>query len=185
MIERLAAIARPVLDFPLIQLTRQNHALEHATIHVLSRQIKGLAMSGRSDTSGFVLLGDAPTEKIEAAAREALTRLKRGESNLAIHPNCGTNLITAGALTTLVAFIGTWGGTRRLTPNRLGWILSWMMVAVLVSQPLGMSLQKHFTTDGKPGGLEITGVTRREISLPILPKLVVHHVTTTQTGETA
>jgi hypothetical protein len=181
MIERLATYARPILDFPLIQTIRRNHALEHATIHILSRKIKGLAMSGRSNANGFVLVGDAPTEQIEAAAREALSRLKRGEHNLAVHPNCGTNLITAGALTTLVAFIGTWGGTRRLTLNRLSWILTWMMVAVLVSQPLGMSLQNHFTTEGEPGGLEIASITRSEIQLPFpaLPRIVLHHIATT------
>lgn len=36
------------------------------------------------------------------------------------------------------------------------------MIAVLVSQPLGMDLQRYFTTDGVPGTLEIISITRSD-----------------------
>jgi hypothetical protein len=178
MIQRLAVLARPALDTPYILKTRRNHGLEHATIHLLSRRVKGLSMAGRSSAGGFILLGDAPTVQIEAAARDALSRMKSGEHGLAIHPNCGTNLVTAGVLTSLVAFIMTRAGTRRLNFDRLGGMVSFMMLAVLISQPLGMSLQQHFTTEGNPGEMEIVSVTRTELKLPFLSPLIVHNITT-------
>ena len=71
---------------------RNNHALEHATLHVL--QEKGLKsrLGGISDVGGFWIYGDVETEAIFTAAQEALKRLADGESELAVHPNCGTNI---------------------------------------------------------------------------------------------
>src|SRR5512147_1131166 len=117
MLQELAAMSRPVLDFPYIRRTRRNHGLEHATIHVLSGS--RYRLSGRSDDSGFVLLGEVPTEAVEAAAREALRRMRNGEHNLAVHPNCGTNLLTTGFLASMVGLIGMAGGSRRDSFNRL------------------------------------------------------------------
>src|SRR5450432_4134839 len=99
LVERFANFAQPVLDLPLIRRTRRNHGLEHATIHILSQRVSNLKMAGRSTDSGFVLLGDAPTEQVEAAVREALRRMSAGEHGLAVHPNCGTNLVTTGLMT--------------------------------------------------------------------------------------
>src|SRR5690606_14137353 len=92
MLEQLAHSAKPVLDLPIVRRTRRNHGLEHATITLLSRRIKGLQMAGRSDENGFTLMGEAPTDQIEASVNEALRRMRAGEHNLAVHPNCGTNL---------------------------------------------------------------------------------------------
>lgn len=41
MIEQLSKMAQPVLDMPFIRRTRRNHGLEHATVHVLSKQFRG------------------------------------------------------------------------------------------------------------------------------------------------
>jgi hypothetical protein len=136
-------------------------------------------MAGRSSADGFILLGEAPTDQIEGAARDALARMKKGEHGLAVHPNCGTNLLTTGALTTLVAFLGTAGGTRRMNGDRAVGLMSLMMLAVLISQPLGMSLQKYFTTEGDPGDLEIVSITRSTLKLPFLAPLTIHRVKTT------
>ena len=76
MWEQLATAAKPILDLPVVRRTRRNHGLEHATIHVLSSRIKGLQMAGRSTDSGFVLLGEAPTELVEASVRDALSRMR-------------------------------------------------------------------------------------------------------------
>lgn len=183
MIEQMAVFARPVLHLPFIQKTRRNHGLEHATIHLLARRVKGLTMAGRSSSTGFILLGEAPTAQVEAAAQDALNRMKKGEHGLAIHPNCGTNLVTTGVLTTLVATVVTRFGSRRLNPDRLGGLMSMMMLAVLVSQPLGLALQKHFTTDGDPGDLEIVSVTRSEVRLPFVAPLTIHTVVTRARAE--
>jgi hypothetical protein len=178
MIERIAQFLRPALEAPLIQRTRRNHGLEHATIHVLSSRIRNLRMSGRSTDSGFFLFGDVPTEMIETAVRDALRRMKNGERNLAVHPNCGTNYVTAGALTTLVAALTMTGSNRRNVADRLPLVMLLMMFAVLFAQPLGMSLQKHITTEGDPGDLEITEISRSESRFPLGSGVVVHTVRT-------
>ncbi len=177
MLSQLALLARPLLNIPFIRQTRRNHGLEHATIHLLARRVKGLTMAGRSGPGGFILIGDAPTPQIEAARRDALHRMKNGEHSLAVHPNCGTNLVTAGLLTTLVAVLATSGGTRR-SLDRMAGVMPMMMISVLVSQPLGMALQKHFTTDGDPGNLEIVSVTRREVTLPFGKPVTIHTIKT-------
>jgi len=179
MLEQLAETARPVLNFPFVRRTRRNHGLEHAAIHVLGG--KGYRLSGRSDDAGFVILGDVPTEAVESAVEEALRRMRGGEHNLAVHPNCGTNLLTTGFLTSMVGIIGLSGRSRADSFNRLPYVMLLMMGAVLYSQPLGMNLQKHFTTDGDPGDLEVLGIKRSEMRLPFGSPVTVHRVNTRST----
>lgn len=180
MIEQLAVFAHPLLEWSLIRRIRRNHGLEHATIHVLSGRVKGLKMAGRSSDSGFVLFGDVPTEQVESSVRDALRRMRSGEHNLAIHPNCGTNLVAAGALTTLVALVGLRTTAGKSLLDRLPLVMVLMMFSVLFSQPLGMSLQEHITTKGDPGDLDLVRVTRREVKMPFGGgRMVVHNVVTT------
>lgn len=109
MIQFLAILAAPLLNLPVIRRIRRNHGLEHATIHMLSRKQKNLNIAGRSTSAGFYLYGNVPTAEVEAAAQEALYRMRHGEHGLAIHPNCGTGLVTAGVLTSITALAGTAG----------------------------------------------------------------------------
>ncbi len=180
LIERFANFAQPVLDLPLVRRTRRNHGLEHATIHVLSGRVKDLKMAGRSTDLGFVLLGEAPTEQVEAAVRDALRRMRGGEHSLAIHPNCGTNLVTTGTMTTLAAMLGLSGASRRQAWNRLPTVLLLVMGALLFSQPVGLALQKYITTDGDPADLEVVSITRSQMQTPLSTNpLTVHRVKTT------
>jgi hypothetical protein len=179
MLQQLATMAQPMLDHPLVRRTRRNHGLEHATIHILSGRIKGLHMAGRSTDGGFVLLGEAPTDMIEQAVADALRRMSNGEHHLALHPNCGTNLVTTGFMTSIVGLVGLSGATRREAFNRLPAVMLLMMLALLVSQPLGMGLQKHFTTLGDPGDLEIISITRAQVNTPLgRQPMTVHRVVT-------
>lgn len=179
MIKELATAARPILELPVVRRTRRNHGLEHATIHILSRRIRKLRMAGRSDSGGFYLLGDAPTEAIEAAAHEALRRMKAGDHELAVHPNCGTNLVTTASLATGAAMLGLAGATRKAAWNRAPWVMALIAGSLIIGQPLGMTLQRYFTTDGDPGDLEIERIERSEQSLlPGRAPLIVHRVTT-------
>lgn len=181
MIAQLALFFQPILEWVVIRRVRRNHALEHATIHMLSRSIKGLRVAGRSSESGFVLFGDVPTAHVEAAAAEALRRMQKGEHQWAIHPNCGTNLVTTGALTTFTALMG-FNGSSRSKIDRLPLVMIMMMLAILVSQPLGTSLQQHFTTKGDPGDLEIASVTRGEMTFPFSGQPVTIHRVHTRYG---
>jgi hypothetical protein len=177
MFEQLADSARPVLNFPYVKRTRRNHGLEHASIHLLGH--KGYRLSGRSDDGGFVILGDVPTDAVETAVRDALRRMKNGEHNLAVHPNCGTNLLTTGMLTSLVGILGLGGTSRMNSFNRLPLVMILMMGAVLYSQPLGNNVQKYFTTEGDPGDMEVLDITRREVRLPFSDSpMIVHRVNT-------
>ena len=177
IVSSIASILRPILEFSPVKRVRQNHAFEHATIHMLNRQ--NYILSGRASLGGFVIMGDAPTEKVEAAAAEALSRLKRGQKQLALHPNCGTNLVTAGVISTGIAAIGFMGTDRKRAWERFPLVLIFMMVATLYSTPIGMTVQEYITTDGDPGDLEIVRVKRGEMKLPFRSKpIVVHNIST-------
>lgn len=182
MIKKIADSIRPALDFPLIRKTRRNHGLEHATVHILSKQVERLRIAGRSTHNGFMLIGDVPTEKVEAAVKEALARMRDGEHNLAVHPNCGTNLVATGTLTALVGFFGVGMRRRQGLLNHFSWMVTMMMLAALVAQPLGMDLQKHITTEGDPGDLELIDVSRYVFTLPILRRPITIHNVVTRKG---
>ena len=149
-----------VLDVPYIRRTRRNHGLEHATIHMLSHKIKDLRMVGRSDSRGFWLLGDVSTHDVRQAVDTALTRMRGGEHGLAIHPNCGTNLVTIaflGAVATMAALTGSErdAGGRFA---RLPLVMFGIMMAAIFGQPLGRQIQEHVTTLGDPGDLQIVEI---------------------------
>lgn len=148
-----------LLDAPLVSETRRNHALEHATIHILSARFPGRAMAGHSNPTGFFLIGDLPTEQVRDAVGEALTRLQQGESHLAIHPGCGTNYAVTGALGALFASIGMIGTkSARQRWERFPLLMALSMLAFIIAPPLGSALQKRVTTQPDPGGLTIVDI---------------------------
>lgn len=181
MIEAIARKMRPLLEAPIVRQVRRNHALEHATAHMLARRVPNLRLSGRASDDGFVLVCDVPEETMEAAVREGLERLRAGESRWAVHPNCGTNLVTLAAMTTGAGVIGL-GGKRRLTSDSVSFTMLLMIPAAMIARPLGMSLQKHITTKGDPGDLEVVSVKRRTFSLPFMNKPVVYYRVNTRRG---
>lgn len=169
--------AQRLVTLPVIRQIRRNHALEHAAIHILSSRVRGLQMAGRSDAKGFVLIGEAETRAVERAVNDALHRLQRGERGLAIHPNCGTNLVTAGAMTSAAALIGHRISRNDSTANRFSLLMTLMMTTLVISQPVGTWLQRHVTTDGDPADLRVVEVTRHESNMFGL-RVVVHRVNT-------
>jgi DNA polymerase-3 subunit delta len=89
-----------VLNYPPISRVRRNHGLEHATLHILSQHSPKRPLAGHSDTRGFWVLGNVPTDEVQEAVAEAIRRMNAGEQNLAVHPNCGTNFVTSGICST-------------------------------------------------------------------------------------
>jgi hypothetical protein len=149
-----------LLDMPIIRRVRRNHGLEHATIHVLARRVPDLRVVGRSDTQGFWLYGNVSTEAVQQSADMALNRMRAGEHQLAIHPNCGTNLVTIallGALASLFALIGS-ERERFGKLQRLPLLALMLMLSIIVGQPLGLQLQQYVTTLGDPADMEITEI---------------------------
>ncbi len=146
-----------LLDISFIRRVRRNHGLEHATIHLLSGRIPDLRIVGRSDLNGFWLYGDVSTEAVQQSVTAALNRMRAGEYQLAIHPNCGTNLVTVallGAFATLFALIGS-EKERFGKLQRLPLLALVLMLAMSVGQPLGLQIQQYVTTLGDPADMEI------------------------------
>ncbi|KZL48310.1 MULTISPECIES: DUF6391 domain-containing protein [Cyanophyceae] len=95
-----------------IILLRQVHALEHATVWVLSEantaytpsrptkvQVDNELLGGLSTEQGFYLYGEVNISDLRRAVTLGLNRLINGEWDLAVHPRCGTNASVAMLLT--------------------------------------------------------------------------------------
>lgn len=154
----------------IIERIKCNHATEHATIHVLGSRLSNLAVAGRADHKGFFLYGEIPTEQIRSAAEEALYRLQAGESHLAVHPRCGTNLVVAGLLAGLSSLAVTAGRPQSLL-ERLPRMLLATTLAVLAAQPLGPIIQEKFTTSPNLAGVRVGGISQNTLG-----KMTVHRV---------
>jgi hypothetical protein len=158
-----------ILETPIIATIRRNHALEHATVHLLSRRGPYGQVMGRTTTDGFYIYGPVETKEVAAAASEALARLRAGEHELAIHPRCGTNLAVAGLLAGLSSFLA-WGGKgRRLT--KLPRLLLAATIAVIAAQPLGLLVQERLTTSTDLEEVTIKGVTHQKVGGMVIHKV--------------
>lgn len=150
---------------------RRNHGLEHATIHVLSEKHKNFSAQGNSDHRGFHLniYGDISEEEVMDAVETAFRRMKAGEHDLAVHPNCGTVLLTTATMATMAAQAVFNLEQRRqmrtksdmaILFNALPSAVLAVVVSLIVSRPLGVQLQAKFTTEGDLGELQIRSIRR-------------------------
>jgi hypothetical protein len=173
--QRVFNLMQPALDTPFVRRVRRNHGLEHATIHMLSSKMSRLSVVGRSDGGGFSLYGDIPTDMVGSAVDEALDRMRKGEHSLAIHPNCGTNLVTAAGLTAAAALAALVGSERehRGKLSRLPLVMLGVMGALVLAQPLGMRIQQNVTTLGDPSDLDVLSISQRKRG-----KMTIHRVET-------
>ncbi len=155
---RLSANARPIRSI------QHNHALEHATLHVISEKGHRSALAGFSDPAGFTVIGEVDTELLLTAAQEALTRLQNGERSLAIHENCGTNFAAAGVLAGFAGWLGMLGtrDSLRSRLDRLPTVIMLVTLALIFAQPLGPMLQNGFTTRADVGNLSIKEIQRKK-----------------------
>lgn len=150
---------------------RRNHGLEHATIHVLSARHKNFSAQGSSDHRGFYLnvYGDVPEDEVRDAVQEAYRRMKDGEHGLAVHPNCGTVLLTTAGMAALAAQAAF--GVEQLRQRRSAFspavllnglpsaVLA-VVVTLIISRPVGLAVQERYTVEGDLGPLEIVRVER-------------------------
>jgi hypothetical protein len=150
-----------ILELPHILSARRNHAVEHATLKVLARKYEDKTLAGHSNPTGFFLFGDIATEDIRAAIKEATTRLRAGECDLAIHPGCGTNMATSMVVPAAFAWLPFQGA--RSTRGRLLLIpigLTFALVGYLLSKPLGPWFQRNVTTEADLGNMQVVEITR-------------------------
>jgi hypothetical protein len=154
---------------------RRNHGLEHASIHVLSEKNVRRSIAGHSDSGGFWLIGDLTLEETRAAVEEALKRLRAGERQLAVHPNCGTNFVVSGAAAGLFGALSMTGAGNKRTAvlERLPLAILLSTVALIASRPLGMRVQERITTNGDPGNLQIIDIRQSRRG-----NLIMHRVET-------
>jgi hypothetical protein len=139
---------------------RQNHALEHATITILSGYIPDLRVSARSTSRGFTIFGDVDLGLLRRALDEALRRLLAGEAELAIHPNCGTNLVVGISFLTLGTMLGM---TASRTRTRVASAALSSVAGVAAARPIGQLVQKYITTLPDLRGVHVTEIYRRKI----------------------
>lgn len=153
-------MAKSLLDLQPISRIRRNHGLEHATIHVLNKKYPEIPFAGVSSARGFTLIGDVPTEEVALAAIEALKKMRAGQSDLAYHPNCGTNFAVSGLFAGLAAWLGMLGSGKKIKHQieRLPLVILLATTAFILTRSWGPQLQKEITTSGEPGGLELTRV---------------------------
>lgn len=148
-----------ILDLPLILETRRNHALEHATLKILSPKYPAVPMGGHSNPTGFFIIGDVHIEDLRDAVEEARDRLRAGEGELAIHPGCGTNYATSGLLAGTVAWFGFSGNARwQKKLWRIPFILPLAVLVWMLGKPLGPRLQAKITTEADLGDLDIFSI---------------------------
>lgn len=146
-------------------MLRQVHALEHATVWLLSEPTFDLTsqradhqmLGGMSTERGFYIYGNVNTASLQRAARTALLRITSGEWHLAVHPRCGTNLSVGMLLTAGVAF-----GVHLVLPK--GPLEQLIAIGVATSTAahlapdLGSLAQKYITT-AIPFNLEIADIS--------------------------
>lgn len=147
-------------DFLLTRRVRQNHALEHATVTILSGILPSLSVSARSNTRGFTIFADIDPALVRRCANEALARLRAGEVALAIHPNCGTNLAVGMSL----AMIGSlWSLTAMRPRTRVASALASSVAGAMAARPLGGLAQKYLTTLPDLSDVRIVEVRTRRL----------------------
>jgi hypothetical protein len=153
-----------------ILMLRQVHALEHATVWILSKSggsatqkseqnvdIDNQLYSGLSTEEGFYLYGEANISDLRRAVNLALRRLTNGEWNLAVHPRCGTNASVAMLLTAGLAV-----GMHLLLPRGpieqlIGLSLA-TTTATELAPDVGSFFQRHITT-AIPFNLAVENIT--------------------------
>jgi len=150
----------------LISRTRRNHGLEHATLNLLAKTHPRKPFAGHSDTGGFWILGDIPTDELYQTITDALEKLRSGQSSLAIHQNCGTNLLVSGFASGLAGAAGLIGVGKRPRDKfeRIPIITALSVLALIVSRPLGPIIQKNLTTSGTPGPLKVISITKQSLN---------------------
>jgi hypothetical protein len=171
----IMSVFEQVLNWGPFSRTRRNHALEHATLQVLAEKLPHLKAAGYSDPQGFWLIGDLQTQQVEEAVGQASARLQGGEHSLAIHPHCGTNLVTTGFLAGSFAWLGMLGAGRTWRDRFERWpvVVTLVTLAMVVAQPLGPYLQQRVTTSAATQGLQIVNIQRT-----LRGEMPVHRVVT-------
>ena len=138
---------------------RKNHAMEHATIHVLTKSHPKISFAGYSAVQGFWIHGQTELQDIQRAVEIAYARLNNGEKQLAIHPNCGTNLAVTGLCTAAAGMLVLAAeGDDDSNFERFSALTSAGLLGAFAARSLGPEAQKRVTTDADVSRLSIVSI---------------------------
>ncbi len=165
-----AELVRQLSFVPLLKeivIVRQVHALEHATVWILSDILSNAAIerttidnglfSGLSTEQGFYLYGDVDINTLRRAVPLARYRLTHGNTNLAIHPRCGTNVSVEMLLAATLAVVAHSLLPRSPLEQLVGFGLA-ATTAAQLAPDLGILAQQYLTT-AIPFNLAIENIT--------------------------
>ena len=155
----------------IIDRTRKNHAIEHGTVSVLLERGARTPIAGNATPWGFFIYGYATTEEVEKAAAEALHRLHAGESELAVSPYCGTNLVVGALLAGLLSGVILRGHEGRV--RRLPVAMTAILLSTMLGRPIGNMVQRHYTTLADVEGIEITRTSTLQLG-----RFAIHRIAT-------
>jgi hypothetical protein len=129
---------------------RKNHALEHATIHVLEESLS-LQLSGMSYPNGFMVQGVGDPILVLQAAQVAKQRLLNGERDLAVHPRCGTTTVVTSFVFAIFFIIFS------IIFGLFSWInlLLSLLLASILGRLLSPWVQRYITTDWRVQDIQI------------------------------
>jgi hypothetical protein len=150
----------------IISRVRRNHGLEHATLNLLSAAHPRQSFAGHSDGGGFWIIGEVDIDELVQMTSLALKKLSSGQTQLAIHQNCGTNLLVSGFAAGLAGAAGMIGaGSRpRDKLERIPLVTTLSVIALILAKPLGPVLQEKITVGGKPGSLHVKSIEKHTLN---------------------
>ncbi len=136
---------------------RQNHALEHGTIHIIEERFGSANIEGMAFENGFTLKVGLDPQIVLNASRSALKRIQNGETALAVHPRCGTTIVVINVLSSVIFLF------LLFLSGNLGFInvLLALMIANFIGPFTSRFVQSSITTLKDVSDLEITGVEVR------------------------
>lgn len=102
----LPFVASAFRAFHLDRPTRRNHALEHATIHVLEAA-GARRLGGRASSTGFRIAGRVSPHEIRKAFEQVRQMVRRRDRLPHISRRCGSNVVSALGLALLLLFVVT------------------------------------------------------------------------------
>jgi hypothetical protein len=145
--------------------TRVVHGLEHACIALLA-EAKLTPFGGVTSQHRFVVEllhdGRATTDAVRQATEQAIRRIAAGETGLAYSRRCGTSLLVAVLLLSILVLGGVIVGLLAgLAPHAIAALVAGAAVIVwLASAPLGLFAQRLLTVSTQFSSAEIVSVVQ-------------------------
>ena len=147
-------VPRSLLWIAFNKRIRQNHALEHATVNVLEEHFGQTSLGGYATKDGFKLRGasNISPELILEAAQTGLSRLRKGEKELALHTRCGSSLLISNFLFSILII----AVLIFMKFFNLFLFIALIIGINLLARPLGRLTQKYITTSPDVENIMIT-----------------------------